>query len=558
MKRIASIFLVLSLFLALGIVAISAPGARAAELSGGGYLRTTYSIDTYYESVWGNILQSTLDVDPATGRAWHYDENLKIGLSRSLPSGLGVEFAFWGRHTTDGLFQRTPGESWMVDEMRLRLTGEAFDIGLGDLSAFYSNYTFNNAFFGATTTLRPTPWLSVSVLGGTNRDARRDTYRRAFGGARIEVRPSASALVAASWVHTEITELYDTSTVTDYANDVWSLSSRISFLDKRLVFSGELAASSYVADRRLPGAGEQWGTAAWCALSFTPLRNELSLVVAYERVDPKFIGVMGTHSADRETLSAGLRYTPSEMLTATAYFRWFHDRVTDASPAAYRTDTMDPGVTVTIMPFFYDPDSAFKNLAIDFTAFYFREQSRDAPRSVADERLIARLSVGDSRDAFRWAVISSVERYDDRTAADLDTTAGTLGAQFGYRADADRYTLSADLLAEFRVEAVRDLVRGRLYDTAVRLSAGTAASFSFFPDYPTRCSVRYEGILRNRESGDDTREHSFHLTIEQVLMRRAGLTGTLGLDGSFADVRSSNPDLSFTEAVFGIYMSLEY
>ncbi len=414
MKRTVFIFLSPSLLLALGIVALSAPAAWSADFDDGGYLRATYSIDTYYESVYGNLGASTLDVDPETGEAWHYDEGLRVNFSRDLPSGLGVDFSFWGRHTSDRLLQRAPGDSWMINEIRLGITGDTFQIGVGDCSAFYSNYTFNNAFFGAAATYRPAPWLSVSLLGGTNRDARRDTYRRVFSGARFEVNPSRSVLLAASWVHTEIAELYRPSAVTDYSNDVWSLSSRISLMDERLVLSGEFAMSSYNADRRLPAAEAVWGNAAWCALSFAPLRNELSLLVAYERVEPDFIGVMGTHSIDRETLSAGLRYTPSEMLSATAYFRWFHDRLSDSSPAPYRTDTMDPGISLSVKPFFYDADSTFRNLTIDLSATLSRESSDDAPRSVADERLIARLRIGDSRTAVRWALICTLERLRRR------------------------------------------------------------------------------------------------------------------------------------------------
>ena len=58
----------------------------------------------------------------------------------------------------------------------------------------------------------------------------------------------------------------------------------------------------------------EWGTAAWFALSFTPLRNELSILAAWERVDPAFVGAMGAYSADRETRRSGRatrRATPS-------------------------------------------------------------------------------------------------------------------------------------------------------------------------------------------------------------------------------------------------------
>ncbi len=81
---------------------------------------------------------------------------------------------------------------------------------------------------------------------------------------------------------------------------------------------------------------------------------------------------------------------------------------------------------------------------------------------------------------------------------------------------------------------------------------------SFLTDHPTRCSVRYEGIFRRRESADDTREHSLHFTLEQVLLKRGGLIGTLGLHGVLRDVSSPNPELAYGERLFGIYVSLEF
>ncbi len=222
------------------------------------------------------------------------------------------------------------------------------------------------------------------------------------------------------------------------------------------------------------------------------------------------------------------------------------------------TDTMDPGLTLTLKPFFYDNGSTFKNLTIDFSTSLFRERSDDTPPSVADERLITRLRVGDSRDAVRWALICTLERYDDRTAADLDAVTGAVGAEFGYHKETDRYTLSADLFGEIRIQGVHDPVRGRPVDTGTRIGAGTAVTFLFLPDYPTRCTARYEGIFMARESADDTYEHSFRFTFEQVMFRRAGLTGTLGLHGVLRDVSSPNPDLAYGERVFGIYMRLEF
>ncbi len=546
------------LFLALGIVALPVPAAHAGDLPGGGYLRTSYSVDVYYESVWGNRLNSTLDVDSETGDAWHYDENLRITFSQPLPSGTGVEFSFWGRHTSDALLQRNPGEEWMANEIRLRLTGETFDIGLGDLSAVYSNYTFNNAFFGASATLSPTKGLALSALGGVNRWPKTDTYGRAFGGLRVEVAPAPGLSLSANYVHTEITDLYPGTTVTDYANDVWSAAGRLALMNERLIAAGEIAVSRTVADRESDDSAE-WGSAAWLALSFTPLRNELSILAAWERVDPAFVGAMGAYSADRETMSIGARYTPSDAFTATAYFRYYEGLVTDIYGTEYHAVTRDPAVTITWRPFMYDPGSHFTNLALDCTISHTSERSADPGNTVSFERIYAHVGLTDTRGPWRFGAAYDLERDDDLTAADLDTLANTVTLSLGWRHEADRYTLSADLMAQVKLESVDDNAAGRRYlDVGPRVVAGISAVINPGSDYPTRWSLRYDGIFYQRRYAEDLYEHGFEARLEQVFLAAGGITGTLGMDVRLLSVASPEPPLSYGEAVYGAFVRLEF
>jgi len=538
-------------------IALSPLPARAAELPGGGYLRTSYSGDSYYETVWGNRANSTLDVD-SDGRAWHYDENLRVALNKTLPSGIGLEAALWGRHTSDTLLQHNDGESWMINEFRLRLAGERFDISLGDSSAVFSNYTFHNAFCGASVITRPTKTLTLAALGGVNRWPKADTYGRAFGGLHVELAPTPSLSLSANYVHTEITDLYSGTTATDYADDVWSVAGHIDMMDGRLLAAGEVAVSRYVEDRHA-GDRARWGTAAWCALSFTPLRNELSILAAWERVDPAFVGAMGAYSADRETWSIGARYTPTDAFSATAYFRTYEGLVTDIYGAEFHAVTRDPAVSLTWHPFMYDPGSRFENLVLDCTVSYTSQDSPDPGNTVSYERLYAHLGLTDTRGPWRIGLLYDLEIDDDRTAADTDIIANTIGLSAGVKTETDRYTLSADLTAQARFEAVDDNVAGRRYlDVTPRFAAGISAVFNPAGDYPTRCSVRYDGVFYRHRYAADLFDHGIEARFEQVFLSTRGITGTVELHYRLFDAVSGSPALSYGEAVYGASVLLEF
>ncbi len=550
MKIIALIPLLLYLFFS--------SFAFAAEFESGGYLRATYSVDTYYEDVWGNRGLSNLDVDPETGDNFHYAENLRLSFRRLLGRDLTLEGSFWGRHTTDKLLQRLPGDRWMINDMRLRLTGDTFEVGLGDLSAYFSNYTFNNTLFGVTASLRPSKNVTLSVLAGTNRDGERDTFEHLFYGARVETRPIRQLDLALTYVHTEITKLYPGTSMTDYADDVLSFSSRLSLMDGRLVLSGEGAGSLYTADRRSHSSDSAWGGAVWAALSFSPLRNELEFLLAYEYVDPGFLSVMGTYSTDRETISAGVRYTPSDILSLTAYFRSYHNRLSERSAAPYRTDTIDPGMVVTIKPFVYDGGSSLQSLTVELATYWTGERSDDPLLSVADDRLFTHVRVSDAWGPLNVALYCDVEWDDDRTSTDTDTLVNTFGAQAWYWWTGARLSVSADCLLEMKIEDIRPPHDPHLLDTAARIGGGVTVVLDPTAPYPARGSVRYEGIFSDRELAADTWENNVEIHIEKVVMKSGGLTGSLGLSYRIHDVASPTPGESYGEEVYGLFVRLEF
>ena len=489
MRRTASISLVPVPAHRLGIVALSAPAALAAELPGGGYLRTSYSIDGYYESVWGNRLNSTLDVG-SDGDAWHYDENLRITFSRPLSSGLGVEFAFWGRHTSDALLQRNPGEEWMANEVRLRLTGETFDIGLGNLRPFLQLHLQQRLLWGLD---HPAPLEHADPLrAGRRQPLAEDRYlrpclRRPPHRSRPHTRPLALGELRPHRDHRPLPRRY-----------------RDRLRQRRLVGGRPPRADGRTTDRR----GRNRGQPLRCRPPVGRQRPMGSAPGLPSRLPPSETsfrywprGSAWTRrswarwapSADRETMSIGARYTPSDAFTATAYFRYYEGLVTDIYGAEYHAVTRDPAVTIAWRPFMYDPGSRFTNLALDCTVSYTSERSTDPGNTVSFERIYAHLGLTDTRGPWRFGAAYDLEQDDDMTATDLDTLANTVTLSLGWRYEADGYTLSTDLMAQVKLKSIQDNVAGRRYlDVSPRVVAGISAVINPGSDYPTRWSLRYD------------------------------------------------------------------
>ncbi|MCI0480307.1 MAG: hypothetical protein L0213_01820, partial [Candidatus Dadabacteria bacterium] len=175
--------------LSLFLVLLSVPFNALAIKWEDGRLTTDYSVDLYYENVYGNVDKSVLDVDHSSKDNWHYNERLRIQLEQKITDTTNLEVFFYGRHTSDRQIQ---DERAKILQAYLRLYGDNFEFAVGDVGEYYTRYTFNNTFLGARGWIKPLASLKVMLLGGRNREGVDDTYEHVFGGARIEYSPKPS------------------------------------------------------------------------------------------------------------------------------------------------------------------------------------------------------------------------------------------------------------------------------------------------------------------------------------------------------------------------------
>jgi hypothetical protein len=232
--------------------------------------------------------------------------------------------------------------------------------------------------------------------------------------------------------------------------------------------------------------------------------------------------------------------------------------VTDIYGTEYHAVTRDPAVTLTWRPFMYDPGSRFTNLALDCTISFTSERSADPDNTVSFERIYAHLGLTDTRGPWRFGAAYDLEQDDDLTAADLDTLANTVTLSAGWRHEADRYTLSADLMAQVKLESVDDNAAGRRYlDVSPRVVAGISAVINPGSDYPTRWSLRYDGVFYRHRYAADLSDHGFEARFEQVFLASGGITGTLGVDVRLLSVASPNRAV-LPEVVYGAFVRLGF
>gem|GEM_PF-3861568 len=104
-----------------------------------------------------------------------------------------------------------------------------------------------------------------------------------------------------------------------------------------------------------------------------------------------------------------------------------------------------------------------------------------------------------------------------------------------------------------------DNVAGRRYlDVTPRFAAGISAVFNPAGDYPTRCSVRYDGVFYRHRYAADLFDHGIEARFEQVFLSTRGITGTVELHYRLFDAVSGSPALSYGEAVYGASVLLEF
>jgi hypothetical protein len=515
-----------------------------------GRLTTDYSVDIYYENVYGNVDRSVLDVDRSTKDNWHFMEGLKVQLEQKIGNTSNLELFFYGRHTSDNQIQ---DENAKILQAYLRIYGDNFEIALGDVGEYYTKYTFNNTFLGARGWVRPFSSLRIMLLGGRNRERVDDTYEHNFGGGRIEYSPNPRYIFGTTYIHSEIAKLYSGTTTLDYSDDVVSVDARLRLLDRKLLIFGEAAFSWYTVDRDDPSADKPTGRAFNLEIDYRPIQS-LKLSLDYEYVRPNFITVMGSAPRDRETVKGEVRYYPTDSLDIWAKYRFTGDRLSESSPLAYRTETNYSEVGLIYKPFFAEKESYFRNLKFDVRLDYTRRVSINDPMSVNDGRISTRLIVSNLYNKMRYSVEYGFRYTDDYVTGTPDSMLNTVGAKWGYSFAALGLDWDVDLFGkvDFITTYEPDDI---LYDTVSSFTTGVTIRHS-----PTKTLLRmsYLGVFSRIDNGYDTNKNATEIALEQVLYENKGITSILGISYRNLDFRSENHDDTYGENIYMLSLTLRF
>ena len=517
-----------------------------------GRLNVDYSIDVYYENVYGNLDRSSLDVDPVTRDNWHYNETLKLRLDQKIIENMNLEFLFYGRHTTD---KQIGDYRAKILQIYLRIYGENYEVAVGDISEYYTKYTFNNTFLGTKALYRPTPMFEFMALGGRNREGFTDTFEHTFGGGRILFTPHPNYKFGTTYIHTEITKLFPDTTTGDYSNDVWSFDTRLKFLKRKLLFKGETALSLYNDDRRDPNADKIQGWAINLELDYKPIR-ELKFSTDYEYVEPNFMTIMGTAARDRETIKWEVKYTPSKVWKFWGKYKYRRNLLTNSSPSEYRTYVHYSEAGFTYRPFYENKDSYFNKLKLDLRADYTNRQSNDLPRSVDKETFSSRLILSNSYEKMNYSLEYRFRYNDDLRHDSTDTMTNTLGVKWGYKFDVMGldWNLNLGYKVDFK-ESYETNPDQILSDTITSINTKLGLSYQ-----PTKTSLKfsYLGVLSNREDRDDTRKHSIKIAMDQVIFENDTIKSTLGVSYKNLDYWSADPDDRYGENIYMLNFTLHF
>lgn len=543
MKRTLVILLLFSVLLCIPL------GAQAIKWENG-RLTTDYSVDIYYESVYGNVDKSVLDVDHSSKDRWHFTEGLKVQLEQKIGKTSNLEAFFYGRHTSDRQIQ---DERAKILQAYLRLYGDNYEFAVGDVGEYYTKYTFNNTFLGARGWVKPLASLKVMLLGGRNRESADDTYEHIFGGARIEYSPTPSYIFGATYIHTEITKLYTGTTTLDYSDDVVSLDARLRLLNRKLLIYGEAAFSWYTVDRNDPSSDNPRGWALNLEIDYRPIQS-LKLSLDYEYVKPDFITIMGSAARDRETAKGEVRYYPTDSLDIWAKYRYTGDRLSDSSPLLYRTQTSYWEAGTIYRPFFAEKDSYFKGLKFDYRLDYTRRVSSNSPMSVNDGRFSMRLIISNLYKKMRYSVEYGFRYTDDYVSNSSDTMINSVGAKWGYSFAALGLDWGVDLTGKVDFINTYD-PDGALYDTVSSFSTGVTARYA-----PTNTLLRlsYLGVFARIDEGYNSNKNATEVSLEQVLYENKDITSILGISYRNLDFRSENPEDTYGENIYMLSLTLRF
>ncbi len=540
---------------------VLAPKASAWETEDGRLIaHGMYSIEVYYDHVYGNVIESSKDIHYSKKDNYHYTENLNIELTGKVKEDMTLDFAFTGSHSTDKNVQL---HRYELEKLYIGLTGKNCELAFGDLTELFSYYTFSRDFFGFRANCKVEDLLTFKVLAGRNKMRKDDQFEQVFGGGMVTFTPHPNYELTTSYVHAEITDLYPNATIPNYRNDVWSIGSKMWFFDRRALLTGEGAISKYVTDRRDPQPETLDGKALWAALILKPLREELNLALAYEYIEPNFKAIMGEHSTDRETYLLYVDYKPSEMFHFIYHYQFYRDHLTNKSTAKYRTNTHDAETEITLKPFMYDDENYFKNLNFIFHFGYVYEKSEDIPESVNNQNIHINLTAANSMEKYwgkvGWNLCFDLSYDIDHTLHADDTLTTDIGVEFN--CSTNTYGLDFGLGMNFSV-GFQDRYIKYPRETLTRMTSTAGVDFTVINKrwlpYETTLNISYFGTWIDKELGDDTIFHETDISLTQVLIKKNDVISSIIFSYSNNDFRSQDPLYRYGEDEYKVTFKLEF
>ena len=554
MNRSYSIYAYIAI---LAILVIFASGRSYAVDWDGGGIDAAYRMDIYAQRIYGNRTVTSLDVD--NDRKWNvlYAERLTLNLSHTTDGGIDVA-GFFDIHHTDDEALMIGDEHVRLLSANLKMYGEKWSLELGDTAASFTNYTFNRGFFGVRGKYAHPSGLELILLGGANRDGRLVRYERAFGGVRLLAAPEPWVTLGASYVHAEITKLFYDSTETAYRNDVFSIDGRLSLYNDRLVLAGEGAMSFYLDDMRNPRSETVRDMAIWTALSLKPTADTLSILIAYEYVEPGFVSVMGTHAVDRETAAVGLDYRPSDRWRCMGYWRFYRDGLTEASPVSYSTSHIETGMLMEYTPRI-GTDDAYPGPVFTVDVYYLGSHAADDPKSVNDETVRLTLGADYRREHTDYGIGYVYERFIDHLSDGTDRESHAVECSWSHHHTAFGFDYRIGCVTSMKYEARRGPYPTEP-TTDVKLEAdieGEVICRRFSP-YDTTLLVTCSGSVEDRRERANIRKGELHLALTQVLVKREDLTAWIALEYEATHDRASDGSDRYGERIGRMTFFMEF
>jgi len=523
----------------LAVVSVITSGRSYAVDWDGGGIDAAYRTDVYAQRIYGNCAVTSLDVDD--DRKWNvlYTERLTLNLSHATDGGFDVSGCVDIRFTDD--------ETLMIGDEHARLLsgtvtvrGNEWSLELGDTAASFTNYTLHRGFFGVRGKYVHPAGLELILLGGVNRDGRLVRYERAFGGVRLVCTPEPWVTLGTSYVHAEITKLFYDSTETAYRNDVFSVDGRLSFYSDRLVLAGEGAMSLYCDDMRNPRSKTVRDMAFWAALSLEPITDELSVLIAYEYVEPGFVSVMGTHAVDRETAAVGLDYRPSDRWRCMGYWRFYRDGLAESSPVSFSTYHTETGMVVEYTPRI-GTDGASPGPIFTADFYYLGTHTKDSPKSVNDETFRLILSADYRREHTEYAIGYVYEQFFDHLPDGIDRESHAVECSWRHHHTAFGFDYRIGCVMGVKYE-----IRREQYPTVLETDfelgvdiEGEVVCRRFSP-YDTSLMITCSGSVEDRRERANMRRGEVNLRLTQVLLKRRDLTAWIALEYEATHDRASD------------------